>query len=394
VGNNSSEELCLAPHMNLQTRQNDRTKYCMDFQRLWYEPALKLLYLTPPLFLTVTHLSRLRQLRPSLLSAVKIHLNRSAVGRFVIPLFVVSWLCMLLILFLVHNTLAYQIESQKVEVANLRHTIDTLSEEVLSLRNSMESSNLHFGNEAESSDQHLIDISKRGQKEGTQKITSLTVLNETGSLLRKKRDISEESKELKNLGSTGRKIRVNGSGRSITQSHTHRRKNIHQAQSLRKCRKCIRANNTKYSDFQAIHLRGAHPENVIESGHVGPWFVDSKAVVDSKLTSSFQLREDGQSIEIKSSGLYFIYAQVYYLTSHAMNSFNIKLVPKDSDSPINLAFCSSATVADKSTSEISCYTAAMHTFQAGDRLHVQQREKHRRLIMRPGHSFLGLIKLG
>ncbi|XP_026277127.1 uncharacterized protein LOC113205640 isoform X2 [Frankliniella occidentalis] len=262
-------------------------------------------------------------------NSIEIHLKSSrAVRRFIIPIFILSWLSMLLILLFVLNTLRYQIESQQVEMESLKFKINNLNQEVLSLKNL-----------AEATDPRPIDGTKHEIKsESRLETTSLMTLNEVSTFSRKKRDTSE--------------------------------------------------------DFQAIHLKGAHPETVVESGHVGPWFVDSKAVADSKLSSSFQLREDGQSIEIKSSGLYFIYAQVYYLTSHALNSFTIKLLPKDSDSPTTLAFCSSTTVADKSTSEISCYTATVHTLQAGDRIHVQQREKHRRLIMRPGHSFLGLVKLG
>lgn len=68
------------------------------------------------------------------------------------------------------------------------------------------------------------------------------------------------------------------------------------------------------------------------------------------------------------------------------------VLPKDSDNPIALAYCSSNAVSSNSTSEVSCFTAVMYTLQAGDRIYVQQREKHRRLIMRSGHSFLGLIK--
>lgn len=43
---------------------------------------------------------------------------------------------------------------------------------------------------------------------------------------------------------------------------------------------------------------------------MGPWFLDSKAVKDKQFSSSFQLREDGNSVEIEEPGIYFIYAQV------------------------------------------------------------------------------------
>ncbi|KAJ1527808.1 hypothetical protein ONE63_007755 [Megalurothrips usitatus] len=252
-------------------------------------------------------------------NTIDIQFNYSYVFSHLVPSLLVSWLPMLIILFIVNHTLNHQIEVQKSEVALLKVEVNLLNLEVLLLRNQVSS------------------------------------LNAT------------VKKEINQLSSDGDPPDVYS---------------------------VIRAKRETTQGFQAIHLKGAHPEAVVEAGHVGPWFVDTKAVKDSRLSSSFQLREDGESVEVESSGLYFIYAQVYYLTSHALNSFTIKLAPKDTDNSITLAYCSGNTVSTSSTSEVSCFTAAMHTLQVGDRIYVQQREKNRRLIMRSGHSFLGLVRFG
>ncbi|XP_034248319.1 uncharacterized protein LOC117649543 isoform X3 [Thrips palmi] len=258
--------------------------------------------------------------------SIEIQFGNYPLSTYLIPYFLLSWLPFLLILFLVHNALSDQMESQRLEVASLKRHTRFLNEEVDSLRNALNS--FKAG----------LPLSQ------TQKF------------------VNENPEEIKLSNVQDLETYVQREKRSVD------------------------------SGFLALHLKGAHPENVVEAGHVGPWFVDSKAIKESKVSSSFQLREDNESVEIETAGLYFIYAQVYYLTSHALNSYTIMVLPKDSDNPITLAYCSSNAVSSNSTSEVSCYTAVLYTLHVGDRIYVQQREKHRRLIMRSGHSFLGLIK--
>ncbi|KAJ1527806.1 hypothetical protein ONE63_007755 [Megalurothrips usitatus] len=280
-------------------------------------------------------------------NTIDIQFNYSYVFSHLVPSLLVSWLPMLIILFIVNHTLNHQIEVQKSEVALLKVEVNLLNLEVLLLRNQVSSLNATVKKE-------INQLSSDGDPP------------DVYSVIRAKRETTQEiSNGFKGIASSERKLPNGNAGR-----------------------------RGKQPSFQAIHLKGAHPEAVVEAGHVGPWFVDTKAVKDSRLSSSFQLREDGESVEVESSGLYFIYAQVYYLTSHALNSFTIKLAPKDTDNSITLAYCSGNTVSTSSTSEVSCFTAAMHTLQVGDRIYVQQREKNRRLIMRSGHSFLGLVRFG
>ncbi|KAJ1527807.1 hypothetical protein ONE63_007755 [Megalurothrips usitatus] len=307
-------------------------------------------------------------------NTIDIQFNYSYVFSHLVPSLLVSWLPMLIILFIVNHTLNHQIEVQKSEVALLKVEVNLLNLEVLLLRNQVSSLNATVKKE-------INQLSSDGDPP------------DVYSVIRAKRETTQEiSNGFKGIASSERKLPNGNAGRRGKQPS--KRHNSVLAQWRRLKRRCLSFNSTKSSGFQAIHLKGAHPEAVVEAGHVGPWFVDTKAVKDSRLSSSFQLREDGESVEVESSGLYFIYAQVYYLTSHALNSFTIKLAPKDTDNSITLAYCSGNTVSTSSTSEVSCFTAAMHTLQVGDRIYVQQREKNRRLIMRSGHSFLGLVRFG
>uniref|UniRef100_A0A1B6KA82 THD domain-containing protein n=1 Tax=Graphocephala atropunctata TaxID=36148 RepID=A0A1B6KA82_9HEMI len=147
----------------------------------------------------------------------------------------------------------------------------------------------------------------------------------------------------------------------------------------------------------AIHLKGALPEITIrDGGIIAPWYID-------KTSSGVFLLEDGVVgegrgiVEIIEEGLYFIYAQMYYLTSDALNSYAINLqlgeeggrgVRRD----VVVAVCS-AEAASHKLSELSCYTAVVRYLRRGDRIFVTQRERNRKIIFRDNRSFLGLTLL-
>ncbi|XP_034248313.1 uncharacterized protein LOC117649543 isoform X1 [Thrips palmi] len=315
--------------------------------------------------------------------SIEIQFGNYPLSTYLIPYFLLSWLPFLLILFLVHNALSDQMESQRLEVASLKRHTRFLNEEVDSLRNALNSFKAGLP----------LSQTQKFVNENPEEIKLSNVQDLETYVQREKRSVDSEFKSgLKESSSSQRKVTINNNtGRRGNQSRKKLKTSV-QARCRRQCLRRLNFSNSKRSGFLALHLKGAHPENVVEAGHVGPWFVDSKAIKESKVSSSFQLREDNESVEIETAGLYFIYAQVYYLTSHALNSYTIMVLPKDSDNPITLAYCSSNAVSSNSTSEVSCYTAVLYTLHVGDRIYVQQREKHRRLIMRSGHSFLGLIK--
>lgn len=146
---------------------------------------------------------------------------------------------------------------------------------------------------------------------------------------------------------------------------------------------------------RASHFIGALPEPLIrDGGLLAPWLVENESIKDFGLVTNVpSMSRD--SIEIVETGLYFIYAQVYYMTSaeksKAHNSFLIILKPSSGPEK-QLAHCATLGDADLG-GEASCYTGVAHSLLAGDLIYVRQRERDRHIIMRPGHTFLGLVML-
>uniref|UniRef100_A0A1B6CP16 THD domain-containing protein n=1 Tax=Clastoptera arizonana TaxID=38151 RepID=A0A1B6CP16_9HEMI len=139
------------------------------------------------------------------------------------------------------------------------------------------------------------------------------------------------------------------------------------------------------------HFKGALPEAVIQDGGIiAPWYVDIPSSKEHLLNNLILLEGRGK-IEILEKGLYFIYAQVYYLTTEALNSFSIHVEEAGRRETV-LATCStvSKTV---NLSEVSCYTAIAHYLMPGDRIFILQRERNRRIVFRNGQTFFGVTML-
>lgn len=128
------------------------------------------------------------------------------------------------------------------------------------------------------------------------------------------------------------------------------------------------------------------------TGLVGPWYPDN-AVARQYKFPRFHLTEGKCSIEVTESALYFIYAQVYYITSSAINSYSLYVRSEGSSQNNIIARCSAAGPNNSQVSEISCYTAAVYNLKANDRVFMKQTEKNRTIILRDGHSFFGIIRL-
>lgn len=144
----------------------------------------------------------------------------------------------------------------------------------------------------------------------------------------------------------------------------------------------------------AAHFKGMLPEiNMKDQGLVGPWFLDNSASKQYKFPK-FHLTEGQYSIEVTEPALYFIYAQVYYITSSAINSYTMYVRSEGSSDNNVIAKCSAAGPNNNwHASEISCYTSAVHSLKANDRVFIQQTEKNRTIILRDGNSFFGLVRL-
>lgn len=141
------------------------------------------------------------------------------------------------------------------------------------------------------------------------------------------------------------------------------------------------------------HLKGAIPEAVIRDGGsiIAPWFVDNTANGEYALANVL-LQEGRGKVVIVEKGLYFIYAQVYYLTSSSLNSFSINVESEDEHSLNVIAMCSAEATTTKQ-SEVSCYTAVVRYLQPGDKIYITQRERNRRVVFRDGQTFLGITML-
>lgn len=140
------------------------------------------------------------------------------------------------------------------------------------------------------------------------------------------------------------------------------------------------------------HLKGAIPEAVIrDGGIIAPWFFDSTANGEYALANVL-LQEGRGKVEIVEKGLYFIYAQVYYLTSSSLNSYSVNVESEDEHSMNVIAMCSAEATTTKQ-SEVSCYTAVVRYLYPGEKIYITQRERNRRIIFRDGQTFLGITML-
>ncbi|PSN38931.1 hypothetical protein C0J52_11872 [Blattella germanica] len=89
----------------------------------------------------------------------------------------------------------------------------------------------------------------------------------------------------------------------------------------------------------------------------------------------------------------FIVFQVFYLTPELTNSFIITLQEQDKSKLEDLALCSANGSSNKQTTEVSCFTSLVRFLNTTDRIFLRQRERKRRIILREGHSFLGVVLL-
>ncbi|XP_063219579.1 uncharacterized protein LOC134529429 isoform X2 [Bacillus rossius redtenbacheri] len=129
-----------------------------------------------------------------------------------------------------------------------------------------------------------------------------------------------------------------------------------------------------------------------DRGIIAPWFQD-KAMSGNFGAFQYDLKEGGL-VEMSEAGLYLIYAQVYYMTTELHNSFAINIMENGKTQTL-LAMCSANSCPNipGSLAELSCFTSVVRFLNVGDQVFVLQRERNRRILMREGQSFLGLVKL-
>ncbi|XP_076290668.1 uncharacterized protein LOC143214034 isoform X4 [Lasioglossum baleicum] len=136
---------------------------------------------------------------------------------------------------------------------------------------------------------------------------------------------------------------------------------------------------------------GAIPEqHITDTVYIGPWVKSTKNNTQFSL-NKFHLVEDKKSIEVTTTGLYMISAQIFYFGEPTNYSYWILLSSEGDSKTQKLVKCSTAS--STSATEVSCYTSVITSLQRGDRVHIQQQEKNRYINMREGHSYIQLVLL-
>ncbi|GFG39251.1 hypothetical protein Cfor_00727, partial [Coptotermes formosanus] len=104
----------------------------------------------------------------------------------------------------------------------------------------------------------------------------------------------------------------------------------------------------------------------------------------------FQLHEG--IVTVKDSGIYYLYAQIYYVDEHDVNGFRVYL----NDTPV--LHCTTMTVhssgEQKRAKSNTCHTSAAVYIATGDKISVRDVDGLRYSLFEPAKSFFGLIKLG
>ncbi|XP_047099181.1 uncharacterized protein LOC124716670 isoform X3 [Schistocerca piceifrons] len=153
---------------------------------------------------------------------------------------------------------------------------------------------------------------------------------------------------------------------------------------------------TKRSDWRGAavaHFKGGQPETFIRDGGslVAPWFLDDAASGRFSF-SAFQLKQGKAAVEVTESGLYYIYSQIHYLTSQVTNSYSLNLRHGSQSNSSVLSYCS-ASSGSQTLNEVSCFTSVVRYLNSTDRIFIQQRDMNRRIILRDGYSYLGVVRL-
>ncbi|XP_049806916.1 uncharacterized protein LOC126249276 isoform X5 [Schistocerca nitens] len=149
----------------------------------------------------------------------------------------------------------------------------------------------------------------------------------------------------------------------------------------------------KFSGAAVAHFKGGQPETFIRDGGslVAPWFLDDAASGRFSF-SAFQLKQGKAAVEVTESGLYYIYSQIHYLTSQVTNSYSLNLRHGSQSNSSVLSYCS-ASSGSQTLNEVSCFTSVVRYLNSTDRIFVQQRDMNRRIILRDGYSYLGVVRL-
>lgn len=99
-------------------------------------------------------------------------------------------------------------------------------------------------------------------------------------------------------------------------------------------------------------------------------------------------------IHVHHTGVYLVYAQIYYLDSHDIISWVLHRTNPDLEGRETLLQCAQSSHSSQPLDKPnSCFSASALFLRAGDRLAVRNTGGDRHSLMQPEKSFIGLIKL-
>lgn len=96
------------------------------------------------------------------------------------------------------------------------------------------------------------------------------------------------------------------------------------------------------------------------------------------------------TVKVKKPGVYYIYAQINYLDEHDVNAYQVLV----NDDPFLLCTVMTNTGRSHSISKANtCYTGGVNFLETDDEISIRDLDVGRHSVIRPAHTFFGLIKL-
>ena len=142
--------------------------------------------------------------------------------------------------------------------------------------------------------------------------------------------------------------------------------------------------NTKKDHDRKIYEGEGNQRN--QDGVFKQW-APARWATRMRATEDFPMDNEGR-VSVKKSGLYYIYAQVNYLDEHDVNAYQVYV----NEDPYLL--CTVMTHTRHSTTKANtCFTSGVAFLESEDQILIRDLEPMRDSVIRPAHTFFGLIQL-
>ncbi|CAG2055447.1 unnamed protein product [Timema podura] len=125
-----------------------------------------------------------------------------------------------------------------------------------------------------------------------------------------------------------------------------------------------------------------HPDGIFTDWVASSW------MNQLGMNRHFTLQQGG-TVTIRTSGVYYIYAQIYYVDEHDTNGYRVYV------NNIPVLQCTTSTSHVPNTSQSNtCHSTTLHYLNQSDQLSIRDVEGLRYSLFEPAKSFFGLIKMG